>query len=129
MRNGVILIPSYEPDELLINTVNELLEAGFPILVVNDGSGAEYNRIFDQVKNKVKYLSYEENHGKGYAMKHGYRHIKEFFPDAKYVITADGDGQHSTKDIIAVSEELDKYVWAWNHRSLIDMFLKVISVK
>ena len=109
MRNGIVLIPSYEPDELLINTVNELIEAGFPILVVNDGSGPEYDRIFDQVKDKVKYLSYEENHGKGYAMKHGYRHIKEFFPHAKYIITADGDGQHSTEDIIKVSEELDQY--------------------
>lgn len=109
MRNGIVLIPSYEPDELLINTVNELLEAGFPILLVNDGSSSEYDRIFDQVKNKVKYLSYNVNRGKGFAMKYGYSHVKEYFPDAKYIITADGDGQHSTKDIIAVSEELDKY--------------------
>ena len=109
MRNGVILIPSYEPDELLINTVNELLEAGFPILLVNDGSSKDFDPIFNQVKDKVKYLSYDVNRGKGFAMKYGYKHIKEFFPDAKYVITADGDGQHSTKDIIAVSEELDQY--------------------
>ena len=109
MRSSVILIPSYEPDELLINTVHELKEAGFPILIVNDGSGPEFEPIFDAVKKDVQYLSYETNHGKGYAMKHGYAHIRELFPDAKFVITADGDGQHSTKDIIAVHEEMEKY--------------------
>jgi ADP-ribose pyrophosphatase YjhB (NUDIX family) len=28
-----------------------------------------------------------------------------------------------------LTEELDKYLWAWNHRSLIDMFIKIISAK
>ena len=109
MKSSVILIPSYEPDELLINTVRELKEADFPILIVNDGSGPEFDRIFEAVKDDVKYLSYETNHGKGYAMKHGYAHLLELFPDAKFVITADGDGQHSTKDIIRVHEEMEKY--------------------
>lgn len=109
MRQAVILIPSYEPDELLINTVNELLEEDFPILLVNDGSGEEFNHIFDVVKDKVKYLSYSTNKGKGYAMKYGYKKLIELYPDAKYVITADGDGQHSTKDIIAVYNELVQY--------------------
>lgn len=109
MKDAVILIPSYEPDELLINTVNELLAEDFPILLVNDGSGKEYDHIFDAVKDKVKYFSYEENHGKGYAMKYGYKHLLEVYPGAKYIITADGDGQHSTKDIIAVYNELVKY--------------------
>lgn len=109
MKSSVILIPSYEPDELLINTVRELKEADFPILIVNDGSGPEFERIFDAVKNDVQYLSYEKNHGKGYAMKYGYARLLELFPDAKFVITADGDGQHSTKDIIAVHEEMEQY--------------------
>lgn len=107
MRSSVILIPSYEPDELLVNTIRELKEAGFPILVVNDGSGPEFEKIFDQIKKDVQYLSYEKNHGKGYAMKYGYKRLLELFPDAKFVITADGDGQHSTKDIIAVHEEME----------------------
>ncbi len=108
MRSSVILIPSYEPDELLVNTIHELKEAGFPILVVNDGSGKEFDPIFDKIKDDVAYLSYEENHGKGYAMKYGYKRLLEIYPDAKFVITADGDGQHSTKDIIAVHEEMER---------------------
>ena len=76
MKDVVILIPSYEPDELLVNVVKELRENDFPILVVNDGSGKEFDHVFDMVKDQVKYLSYEKNRGKGYAMKHGYSKIK-----------------------------------------------------
>ena len=106
MKDAVILIPSYEPDELLINTIRELKENDFPILLVNDGSGPEFDAIFDKVKDDVKYLFYEKNRGKGYAMKHGYSKLLELYPDAKYVITADGDGQHALKDIIRVYEKM-----------------------
>ena len=42
MKEAVILIPSYEPDDLLVNVVKELRENDFPVLVVNDGSGPEF---------------------------------------------------------------------------------------
>lgn len=106
MKDAVVLIPSYEPDELLVNVIKELRENGFPLLVVNDGSGPEFEPIFNQVKDQVIYLSYEKNKGKGAAMKYGYSKLLEYYPDAKYVITADGDGQHALKDIIRVYEKL-----------------------
>ncbi len=106
MKDAVILIPSYEPDDLLINVVDELTKEDFPILVVNDGSGEEFDRVFDVIKDKVKYLSYAKNKGKGFAMKYGYKELLNLYPDAKYVITADGDGQHGTKDIVRVYEKL-----------------------
>lgn len=106
MKEAVILIPSYEPDDLLINVVNELVENDFPILLVNDGSGPEFERVFDQVKDKVKYLAFDHNRGKGAAMKYGYSKLLELYPEAKFVITADGDGQHSLKDIIRVYEKM-----------------------
>ena len=109
MKDAVILIPSYEPDELLVNVVKELKEQDFPILLVNDGSGPEFEPIFDQVKDGVEYLFFKKNKGKGAAMKYGYANIKKLFPEAKYVITADGDGQHALKDIIRVYDELVKH--------------------
>ena len=81
MKDAVILIPSYEPDDLLVNVVNELVENEFPVLVVNDGSGKEFDRVFEQVKDKVRYISYETNRGKGFAMKRGYKEIPTLFPD------------------------------------------------
>jgi dolichol-phosphate mannosyltransferase len=106
MKDAVILIPSYEPDDLLVNVVNELINEDFPILVVNDGSGKEFDHVFNQIKDKVKYLEFSKNKGKGAAMKYGYSKLLELYPKAKYVITADGDGQHGLKDIIRVYEKL-----------------------
>ena len=106
MKEAVILIPSYEPDDLLVNVVKELKENDFPILVVNDGSGEEFDHVFNQIIDQVQYLKFDKNRGKGAAMKYGYSKLLELYPDAKYVITADGDGQHSLKDIIRVYEKL-----------------------
>ena len=108
MKNNdvVILIPSYEPDEYMVNTVKELANNNLPVLVVNDGSSKEYDPIFNQIKDIAKYIGYDTNRGKGGALKEGFKNIPTLFPDAKYVITADGDGQHATKDILKVYELL-----------------------
>ena len=105
-KDAVILIPSYEPDDKLIKVVKLLKDDGFPILVVNDGSNPSFDYIFEQVKNDAIYLSYNDNKGKGYALRYGFAHIDEFFPDAKYVITVDGDGQHSIEDINKTYDKL-----------------------
>lgn len=107
-KNVVILIPSYEPDELFVETIKNLIATGYQVLVVNDGSSDEYEKVFDQVKEAVSYIKQTPNKGKGAALKLGFSKIKEFFPNAKYVITADGDGQHSLKDIDRVYEKLQE---------------------
>ena len=117
-KDAVILIPSYEPDSLLINTVKSLLDEGFNILVVNDGSSSDFDATFNEIIPLVSYIKQEPNKGKGAALKLGYKNIPTLFPDAKYVITADGDGQHATKDIIRVYEllkEKDELVFGVRH--------------
>ena len=109
MKNAVILIPSYEPDNLLVDVVKQLKENDFNILVVNDGSSVEFDETFNQINNDVSYFKYENNMGKGYALKFGFNKIREVFPDSKYVITVDGDGQHSLEDILKVYDALNKY--------------------
>ena len=105
-KDTAILIPSYEPDNLLISTVKSLFDEGFNILLVNDGSGDEYESIFDQVKEFVHYIKQPVNKGKGAALKVGFKNVLDVYPDTKFIITADGDGQHSTKDIIRVHDLL-----------------------
>lgn len=107
-NNFVVLIPSYEPDEQLIKVVDSLIKEEFPVLVVNDGSGKEYDKVFNQIKDKVQYIELDHNQGKGMALKTGYKNIPHLFPEAKYVITADGDGQHATSDIIKMSKLLEE---------------------
>lgn len=104
----VILIPSYEPDDKLIKLVNELKENKLDIVVVNDGSGKEYDSIFDRIKKKSKVISYDINHGKGYALKIGLEYIKETYKEF-VVVTMDSDGQHSVKDAIKLSNYAEKH--------------------
>ena len=108
-KDFVILVPSYQPDEQLIKVVDSLLNEEFPVLVVNDGSGKEYDHIFNKVKDKVQYIELEHNSGKGVALKTGYKNIPTLFPEAKYMITVDGDGQHALKDIIKMSMLLEEH--------------------
>ncbi len=47
----VVLIPSLHPDHLLTEYADDLVSHGFRrIVVVDDGSGAEYAGVFDALK-------------------------------------------------------------------------------
>lgn len=103
MEKTLILIPSYEPDELLVNTINGLKEHNYDIMLVNDGSSKKYDEIFSLVEDKVSfYYSYQKNKGKGYALKYAYRQIKNNKLDYDFIITMDGDGQHSINDVLKI---------------------------
>ena len=45
MKLRVALVPSYEPDFVLLDVVNELLTNDFNVVVVNDGSGPNYDDV------------------------------------------------------------------------------------
>ena len=43
-----VVLPSYKPDEKLIAVVVGLTQKGFAdILIVNDGSGSDYDNVFE----------------------------------------------------------------------------------
>ena len=104
---NVILIPAYEPDEELISLTKRLKETGFAVVVVNDGSGPAYDRIFDAVKDFAHILVHERNKGKGAALKTGMRYIRDHLPEAENFITCDADGQHRVEDVVRVNEQLN----------------------
>ena len=108
MKNSMkftIIIPSLNPNEKLIKLVNELIDFGFnDIIVVNDGSSSEYDKIFNNLPSSVLVLKHEVNKGKGASLKTA---IKEVKTDA--FITVDADGQHRVKDVIKVKNALKKY--------------------
>lgn len=108
MKDTVILIPSYEPDDQLVPLVNSLLELEYKVVLINDGSSEKYDEIFNQVKDKVVYLKHPINKGKGAALKHGFSYLTFDDLDCKYVITCDGDGQHAVSDIEKVDKKMHK---------------------
>lgn len=97
-----IVIPVYEPGQDVVNLCGRLKNAGFQeIVFVDDGSGAAYRAIFDQIESEYhcKVLRHAVNLGKGRAIKTAVNYILNEFPYAVGVVTADSDGQHTPEDI------------------------------
>ena len=93
----IVLIPSYEPDENLTKLIKNLKKNKITSIVVDDGSGKDYKEIFDNLDTKV--ISYENNQGKGHALKEGYKYIKDNYKEY-VVVTMDSDGQHRIEDAL-----------------------------
>ena len=121
MRNRYIaLIPAYEPDQRLAELAGELKEKGFDIVIVDDGSGSEYNEVFDRAAEAATVLTHAENRGKGAAIKTGLRYIRRYMSYTEYlpgpggtvsvsgndavIVTADADGQHLPDDVLRIAQ-------------------------
>ena len=101
LMNGyrkIALIPAYDPDEKIIEIASELFNAGFFVLVVNDGSKTECNECFLKVGEFACVVTHDKNRGKGAAIKTGLKYIKENFSSSYVVVTVDADGQHKVED-------------------------------
>ena len=107
-----IIIPSYEPDERLIDIIKDLVEADLtPIVLVDDGSGDEYSKYFKEAQqimgDKGVLLTHEVNKGKGRALKTAFSYILDGdLKTAIGAITADSDGQHAVECISKVKDAL-----------------------
>lgn len=101
-----ILIPAYKPDHLLIELLVKLKEEDFDIIIVNDGSGEEFDPIFKEAEKYAKILANVKNMGKGAALRLGFTYINLNPNGHKYVITCDSDGQHAVKDIVRINDKL-----------------------
>jgi glycosyltransferase involved in cell wall biosynthesis len=110
--NVCVVIPAYKPGRELVETVKACIglprpEDKFRFIIVDDGSGEEYASVFEQAAAypAVTVLRHAVNRGKGAALKTAFNHVL-LSEDCAGVVTADADGQHLPKDILAVSRLL-----------------------
>lgn len=112
IRQPIALIPAYKPEKILCEVARELINGGVfqAVVVVNDGSGAEYDAIFAELgaMKGIFILNHDANRGKGAALKTGFSYIQNKFPKSIGIVTADADGQHDPKDVKNVALELSK---------------------
>lgn len=110
--NVTAIVPSYQPDEKLMQVVIGLSEAGFTdIIVVNDGSDEDKQEYFSKAEATpgCVVLTHPENMGKGVALKTAMAYYAEHKrPDSLGVVTVDGDAQHRVSDVIACCRALGK---------------------
>ena len=107
----VAVIPAYKPLPVVINIAKELMNSkSFQgVVCVNDGSGKEFDYIFTELKTLgVIVETHAVNLGKGTALKTGFNAALNYFPECCGVVTLDADGQHLSKDVINIADNLLK---------------------
>ncbi|MBP5230675.1 MAG: bifunctional glycosyltransferase family 2/GtrA family protein [Clostridia bacterium] len=96
--NIIAVIPAYEPDEQLLPLLETLRASQVEALVVDDGSGTEYDAVFEAASRFATVLRYEVNGGKGHALKHAFQYLSEHGSEGDVYVTMDSDGQHTVED-------------------------------
>lgn len=108
LERAIVVIPALDPDPGLPDYAASLLELGAEqVVVVNDGSGPDYEATFGALEalDGCTVLRHEKNKGKGRALKTAFAHIRACQAwEGAAVVTADADGQHSVKDVCAVAQ-------------------------
>ena len=93
-----IIIPVYNEEKYIGHLIYKILkEMGnlnykYEIIIVNDGSTDNTEKILDKFKNKVK-VFHKENEGKGSAVKLGIHQS-----NGEYILIQDGDLEYNPKD-------------------------------
>lgn len=113
-QDVVIVIPAYEPDRRLIALLQDIRAREndpFEIVLVDDGSGAEYEDLFAEAQHDYAchFQRHSENKGKGRALKTAISYVLENLPNAKGIVTIDSDGQHTYEDTLKCLDEFLKY--------------------
>jgi glycosyltransferase involved in cell wall biosynthesis len=98
-------VPTFNNSGTLATLLHDLQGYDAPVIVVNDGSTDDTEKILLQYTGMVC-VSYSPNRGKGYALRKGFQKAIEHGYD--YVISIDSDGQHFVKDLTAFLEKLEK---------------------
>lgn len=105
-----VIVPTYNNHTTVLQVIDRLLPFSADIMVVNDGSTDDTLSLLQQHKEQMAQsadvltketslhiVSYEQNQGKGHALRTGFRKAEELGFD--YAITIDSDGQHYPEDL------------------------------
>jgi len=91
----VVVIPAYNEGETIDRVIKQTLEYSDNIIVVDDGSSD--NTLSEIEKSNVEIIKHQDNQGKAASLWHGITSALK--QDIDFIITLDGDGQHSAEHI------------------------------
>lgn len=101
----IVVIPTYNNAGTIARVIADVQQYADDILVVNDGSTDDTRAILERVEG-IRIHSYDENRGKGHALKCGLKLAYEW--GFRYAITIDSDGQHYADDIPRFIERIEE---------------------
>lgn len=98
----VFVIPAYNESDHCIQVVQSVLDQGYGVVFVDDGSSnglfARMKEAFSGAENIVL-IQHFLNLGQGAALQTGFEYLMSYAPDTQFVVTFDSDGQHDLKDL------------------------------
>jgi glycosyltransferase involved in cell wall biosynthesis len=101
VKHIYIIIPCYNESRVIGDVTNALSGEDYEIVLVDDGSAVDPGSF---IKTPVIILRHEVNLGQGAALQTGIEFA--LASGAEYIVTFDGDGQHSPADIKNLLEPL-----------------------
>jgi len=90
-----IVIPVYNHEQRLEAVLNDCLQLGLPVFVVDDGSTDRTGTILGRFRD-ISVLRHEKNQGKGAALLTGFAAAVR---TSDWAVTLDADGQHHPADV------------------------------
>jgi len=103
-----IIVPIYNEEKTLEKVVSRLIKLKLPIkkeiILVNDGSKDNTERILKRINNKyssLRVISYKENKGKGFAIRSGIKLAK-----GEIILIQDADLEYDLNNIISLLKEI-----------------------
>ena len=104
MMKILLIIPAYNEEENILNTIKTIEEYSKEVdyVVINDGSKDNTLKILQE--NKINYINLIHNLGIGGAVQSGYKYA--FENDYDIAIQFDGDGQHDINYLSTICEPI-----------------------
>ncbi len=100
----LVIIPCYNEEKNIVNTVEMLKKEKVDYIVINDGSTDGSLKILEE--NKIPHINLNNNIGIGGVMQTGYKYA--FRNNYDVAIQFDGDGQHDASYINKLIEPIKK---------------------
>jgi len=101
-----VIIPTYNNARTLQAVIDDVLQYVGDVIVVNDGATDATSDILAS-NSEVTVIEYYPNHGKGYALKKGFKCAAN--KGFRCAITIDSDGQHLASDIGIFLDKIQQY--------------------
>lgn len=97
-----VVVPAYNPSELIIDVIEKARSYADTVVIVDDGCDAENRAYLERClcHSGVSLLTHANNRGKGFALMTGIGHCLDRMRADDYILTMDSDGQHDPEDIV-----------------------------
>jgi len=100
-----VIVPTFNNGTTIETVLKDLSQYTDQVVVVNDGSTDHTKEILERLP--VEVVGYNDNQGKGWAIRQGFKRAVEL--GYAYAITIDSDGQHFADDLPSFIEALSAH--------------------